>query len=341
MGVTFLIGNGFDLNLGMKTRYTDMYDSYIKSKSKSTVIDKFKKDLQKEEHNHYQNWSDFEMGMARYAENYTNENDFIECIWDFKAHMVEWIKSEESAVVHKIISSPNDSINGVINALQTFHRGSTRNITYEIEDIIYEHKYCSFGFITFNYTNILDRILKMAPKRFTMEDITFDVEPDIVHIHGSLDYEVVLGVDNKSQVSNNFKLTRNTELAFIKPEFNNIYDSRKVDKAVNMINRSSVICAFGLSLGESDKTWLNILKEWILSNDKHHLIYYVYDDTQIPLYNYDMKIQYEEALKDEFFKKLKLSDTLVEKIRNRVHIPVSYKIFDHMIHEKDKETATV
>ena len=38
MGVTFLIGNGFDLNLGMKTRYTDMYDSYIKSESKSTVI---------------------------------------------------------------------------------------------------------------------------------------------------------------------------------------------------------------------------------------------------------------------------------------------------------------
>ena len=29
MNVTFMIGNGFDLRLGMKTRYTDMYDGYI------------------------------------------------------------------------------------------------------------------------------------------------------------------------------------------------------------------------------------------------------------------------------------------------------------------------
>ncbi len=29
MNITFLIGNGFDLNLGLKTRYTDFYKYYM------------------------------------------------------------------------------------------------------------------------------------------------------------------------------------------------------------------------------------------------------------------------------------------------------------------------
>ena len=29
MNITFLVGNGFDLNLGLKTKYTDFYPSYL------------------------------------------------------------------------------------------------------------------------------------------------------------------------------------------------------------------------------------------------------------------------------------------------------------------------
>ena len=31
MNITFLIGNGFDIKLGLKTRYTDFYPIYINS----------------------------------------------------------------------------------------------------------------------------------------------------------------------------------------------------------------------------------------------------------------------------------------------------------------------
>ena len=43
IGNLYIIGNGFDLNLGMKTRYTDMYDSYINSESSNEIIAQFKK----------------------------------------------------------------------------------------------------------------------------------------------------------------------------------------------------------------------------------------------------------------------------------------------------------
>ena len=45
MSTVFLIGNGFDLSCGMKTRYSDMYKEYCKIlPNDSSLIKKFKSD---------------------------------------------------------------------------------------------------------------------------------------------------------------------------------------------------------------------------------------------------------------------------------------------------------
>lgn len=36
MNITFLVGNGFDLNLGFRTRYIDFLDNYYLSRDKSS-----------------------------------------------------------------------------------------------------------------------------------------------------------------------------------------------------------------------------------------------------------------------------------------------------------------
>lgn len=48
MNVTFLIGNGFDLRMGLRTRFSDFYDVYIKQNEGNTnpIIRKFCTDLQ-------------------------------------------------------------------------------------------------------------------------------------------------------------------------------------------------------------------------------------------------------------------------------------------------------
>ena len=339
MGLTFLIGNGFDLNLGMKTRYTDMYDSYIKSESKSAIIDKFKKDLQKEEHNHYKNWSDFEMGMARYAKNFTDENEFIECIRDFKAHMVKWLKDEEEILLNNFWSKVD--YDRMLNSIANFHYGCTPNNRYELEKVMTVKGSCKCTFITFNYTKVLDKILLEISGPVDGDNVDFDIAESVIHIHGDLDNDVVLGIDNKNQITSNFDITRKTDMAFIKPEFNKEFDRRRVDDAFKLINGNSVVCAYGLSLGESDSMWSKILKDWLLANPQHHLVYYVYDETQIPSYNYDEKMEKEEELKEEIYKKLKLTGAQISSVKNKIHIPVSYNIFDFMIQENEKVLATV
>ena len=41
--VTFLIGNGFDIGLGLETKYADFVTAYLKQPSKTDVIVKLKK----------------------------------------------------------------------------------------------------------------------------------------------------------------------------------------------------------------------------------------------------------------------------------------------------------
>jgi len=67
MHVTFLIGNGFDVNLGLATRYTDFYPTYIKANEHLPDDNCIKKFCMKIKDN-YQNWSDFESAFAEYAE---------------------------------------------------------------------------------------------------------------------------------------------------------------------------------------------------------------------------------------------------------------------------------
>ena len=78
--ILFIIGNGFDLGLGMKTRYEDVYDGYIHTSPKSQAIEAFKAELSKRKP--YDKWSDFEMGMAEYARTVSTEDEFIACIRD-------------------------------------------------------------------------------------------------------------------------------------------------------------------------------------------------------------------------------------------------------------------
>ena len=97
LSVLFILGNGFDLNLGMKTSYTDVYNQYVQTESKSDVIKKFKEELNTNKTNKQSKWSDFELGMAKYARTLSSENELIECVWDFKGHMVEHLNTKTNA----------------------------------------------------------------------------------------------------------------------------------------------------------------------------------------------------------------------------------------------------
>lgn len=61
MKITFFIGNGYDINLGLKTSYPDFLNWYIKQPSKCSEVEVFKNLIR----NNIKYWSDLEKHLVK------------------------------------------------------------------------------------------------------------------------------------------------------------------------------------------------------------------------------------------------------------------------------------
>ncbi len=84
---------------------------------------------------------------------------------------------------------------------------------------------------------------------------------------------MILGVNDAEQIGNDLLKKDGIFLdTFIKRRMNNSIGQRKTEKAVEIINKSHIICVFGMSIGNTDKMWWEALVEWLVSNEYNKLI---------------------------------------------------------------------
>ena len=134
--ITFILGNGFDLNLGMKTKYTDMYFGYMEEPSNSKNIEKFKNVL--ENQIPFDKWGDFELGMAEYAKTLSSEHELVECVRDFKRYLVEHLEREYQRLENVVFEPKNQSaiIENLTNSFLGFYSGLSKNDINSINKFI-------------------------------------------------------------------------------------------------------------------------------------------------------------------------------------------------------------
>ena len=325
MSILFLIGNGFDLSCGMKTRYENVYDSYCKiGESDSEIIRKFKKEISSD----YKNWSDFEEGMARYAADLDSEVDFIECIKDFRNYLQKYLKQEENKFIEYV--SNNEDIKPLLieemrKSVLDYYSKMTPRISNIIKDI-HTRSSNNTNFISFNYTNTFDYLINLA----------FGTEK-VFHIHGKLDKYLIMGMDNEKQVNSSYTLTARGKQAFVKTYFNNEFDPNKMRIAKDRIERAEVICAFGLSLGESDLTWRNAILNSLNNLGNHHLFLFDYQLACEQALLENDKLDSELLKRDSILKSWGIQNT--EAYINKIHIPCGQKFFniEEIIKENKKQ----
>ena len=96
MKVVFIIGNGFDINLGLQTRYEDFYKFYLglDSSNDGIQVKKLKEHLKNDQdkESRYQYWSDLEIGMGNYTVNFSNVKELKEAYYDLNDRMQEYIE---------------------------------------------------------------------------------------------------------------------------------------------------------------------------------------------------------------------------------------------------------
>lgn len=83
MNITYLIGNGFDVNIGLKSSYADFYKSYVNNhpdnepdvvtRFKNKINDCIKNESQKEDIQKF-DWRDLEVALGQFT-NQMNEKE--------------------------------------------------------------------------------------------------------------------------------------------------------------------------------------------------------------------------------------------------------------------------
>lgn len=327
--VTFLIGNGFDLACGLKSRYSDTYEGYINSRSSSKAIEFFKTNIGKD----IDKWSDFEMALAEHAKNFQNEHDLIECIRDYKVYLRTYLEQQQKNFYDSCDGKIDPYIlnEGTVRLLTLSSTDMTENDHNAVFSVLNKGPKMIYKFVNFNFTDVFDNLEKEAIQYMNRRDCDIN---EIIHIHGKLD-SLVLGVDNENQLTglSSYELKRDGKLAIIKPVLVEQCDTSRRTNALADIKSSDVICAFGLSLGESDLTWKNAVSDWLLQDVKHHLVFYRYSSET-------GKIDITQRFEDEHNTKKSLIKTLygdsLEKNDNekynqlfeQIHSPRSQSILD-------------
>lgn len=277
MNITFLIGNGFDLNLGLKTRYKDFYPYFKKNASDDNLILKW---MNEDE----ELWSDLEeklgMELCKLGEN--DKEKFYDDKYEMDSLLIDYLRMEQDR--YDIFEEIQDMTAQEVKKTLLNYMEKISPTGRELISNLYElHKSedYKYNFICFNYTDTLDRILAtvtthsriIATHKSVANVVKNDIIGDVIHVHGTLDNEMILGVNDTSQV-NNEMLKKDEEFldTFIKRRMNIRLEQKKTERAMNTIKNSSVICVFGMSIGNTDSIWWNELLKWLIGNHNNILI---------------------------------------------------------------------
>lgn len=113
-----------------------MYDSYIESASNDKVVEEFKEYLKSNSNNNYATWGDFEISMARHVDAYSNEDDFIKCVRDFKGFMARHLQNEQEKFYGDLNLLDVEIVYAELKrSFSDFYRFNTPNVTNSVLEI--------------------------------------------------------------------------------------------------------------------------------------------------------------------------------------------------------------
>lgn len=323
MKIAFMIGNGFDLNLGLNTGFPAFLKFYLNEQSTSSVVDDFKKEINAD----LKTWANLEKKLGEYLANIDNEQDAIAIYRDITSQLEVFIHSADISY-----ESPSDQWMEIIGELV-----SPRFVLPEV-DGNQVGSYCNIGdywevdLISFNYTNYADFLFGLAiNSQVTCSFGNVNIATilrSIEHIHGKTHDGMVLGVNDASQIHNN-ELNKLGKILkrFVKSENNRTYRRTHPDRCRSIIDNADMFCLYGLSLGETDKIWWERIGTRLVNNSRATCIIFLYDD-KLNLYgnngpDYD---DYVEEMKESFIN-LSSINQYREKVWDRIFVCTTKAIF--------------
>jgi hypothetical protein len=287
MNMLYLIGNGFDLNLGLPTRYSDFLEYYFKhaplnhkatsqeSRRIQECKDLFRKTIENNAGD--QQWKDLEIALGKFSSQFSEAIVFRDFYLDINLSLINYLKQ-----ISPISLTENDQ-NNFFNDFMfpTFYL--TAREQQEFQRKVPINKDWHTNVVSFNYTSTFETLSKGILEKNSPYWIASSTNTltylGIKHIHGSLEENsILLGVDNSEQIENaDFKDNEDVTDLLVKPQGNKNIGSLIDDTCHGLISKADLICLFGLSLGATDQTWWEDIKERFISDSSVVLLYFYHD----------------------------------------------------------------
>ena len=338
MNIVFLVGNGFDVNVGLKTRYSDILKKYLKLKSADPRIVSFKKEIA----GNIEYWSDFEKRMGEYTKDFNGSNldemidNYQFCINDFSNSMIRFLKKEEARA--NLAGKESLIVEAFKKSIIDFYFLLEDNPRQIIANMISNRRFVKYSCISFNYTNVFKKCYKVFKSdksipRYMSQKVknsrriisyaTSSFLGDVFYIHGTLDNDFILGVDNKEQIANEgFRSDSRIADVFIKPLANYSLDNQNNASAARAIDSADVFCVYGMSIGETDKIWWERIAENLKNSNHKRLVIFVWE----PKFNTILaseKINFIKNKRNTFLTAASCQNE--NNISDRIHIVINSK----------------
>lgn len=340
MKVTFLIGNGFDVNLGINSSYSKFYDWYCKRPSILGYINEFKENIENDMNQNVpdeeKTWADFEVGLGKYTTHFSLESasQFLDCYEDAQADLVHYLKEQVAKINVEAVS--DDALTAFSDTILNFYQElptlELRTVDTVCNGIQNENREISF--ISFNYTGVLDEILKQLPsttlKKWKHGNVEYvcRINPSVVHVHGTTSEFPILGVDADAQIINTELLNdpRFREV-MIKAECVAALGHIWHQQAEQLISQSKIVCIFGMSLGETDAKWWRKLAQWLKADGGRRIIVHWYDRNPPNGISARKQLETKNKVIDKFLSYSSLTDKEKSTLRSRIHVIINTKNF--------------
>ncbi len=323
MNILYILGNGFDINLGLKTRYSDFYQYYLSLESKNEDVVKLKENIRGN------NWSDLELALGEYSSNVGSAEVFIDIVEDIIENLADYIEEQE-----KIIEELEIDYEKFFKYLSYPEKSLTIVQENEIKQFVsnWKNKNLNLFILSFNYTNTFELMiedLRTIKKNYYNYPVIYK---GINHVHGFHDKNMVLGVNDISQVLNE-KIRDDVELrrTFIKNDCNQAMEHAVEKDCEIRISEANLICVFGSSLGQTDKIWWDMIGKRLL-----------YGGTKLIIFDYDRdiiftdrrpnkKISYREKIIEKFLNNTSLTDEEKEVVKCKILVGINTDMFSKIL----------
>lgn len=213
-----VIGNGFDLDLGLKTNYCNFFNSdhFPNSKFNGGLISSIRDKLI------FSNWIDLEKEIKTFCIQLSQEAKRLPRVYNIE--YFENIKNDFTLLTN--------GLNEYINTID-YSQSNTNSTAAKLLKIFVQHFNGGNKIITFNYTPILDLVNQFSAQENRVK---------IKHVHGSVKQNnIIIGIEDDVLIHD--------QLCFTIKSHNFHYESSNVRRT---ISNAHEIIFFGHSLGASD-----------------------------------------------------------------------------------------